>query len=154
MVLPNEGGPILSRNPFHNEAMTRKRTQILITIIIATAASMLLVCGGEPLGTGFTYQGQLSADGEVTDGSYDFEFSLCDAASSGTVLGDVLEFRAVEVVGGRFTVVLDFGEDLFRSDARWLEIAVRRFYDTESPPGADTCAVCYVCKIWDSRAPG
>lgn len=79
--------------------------------------------------TGFTYQGKL-ADGAIpAGGSYDFEFKLFDSASvgTGTQQGGTLQRFNVSVVGGIFTVQLDFGTctSCFSGAARFLEISVK-----------------------------
>ncbi len=79
-----------------------------------------------PMGTVFTYQGELTSGGapvdEPVDGC-DFEFTLWDADVDGNQVGLMLTPTAT-VADGRFTVTLDFGADIFTGDARYLEIAV------------------------------
>ncbi len=78
---------------------------------------------GEPVGTAFTYQGQLKRAGVPVTGSVDFEFSMWTAASGGTRLA-VIGPVTLELVDGLFTERLDFGEGVFTGDARWLEVLV------------------------------
>jgi hypothetical protein len=77
------------------------------------------------LGTAFTYQGRLTDGGDLTNGTYDFEFKLYDAASGGGQVGSTITKDDVTVTDGLFTVELDFGSGAFTGDARWLEIGVR-----------------------------
>ncbi|MBX7185266.1 MAG: hypothetical protein K1Y01_09000 [Vicinamibacteria bacterium] len=77
-----------------------------------------------PLGTAFTYQGQLADAGAPAAGSYDLEFKLFDAPASGAQIGGTLLKANVPVVAGLFAVKLDFGAQ-FQGEARWLEIGVR-----------------------------
>jgi len=77
-----------------------------------------------PLGTAFTYQGQLQDGGVPANGDYDFQFSLYNAAAGGTQIGTTLTKHAVSVSGGLFTVQLDFG-NVFGVNQRFLEIRVR-----------------------------
>ena len=84
------------------------------------------------MGTAFTYQGQLTDAGDPVDGGCDFEFSLWDAAGSGTPptggsqVSTTQTRTDVTVAGGLFTVPdLDFGDAAFTGGARWLQIAVR-----------------------------
>lgn len=78
-----------------------------------------------PLDGRFTYQGRLTKAGAALDGSADFIFTLKDAETGGSIVG-VAQFESgVVVVGGLFTVDLDFGVSAFNGDERWLEIQVR-----------------------------
>jgi len=84
------------------------------------------------LGTGFTYQGQLKKDGNPINGNCDFQFSLWDAAGSGSPptggnqIGSMQTKMGISVNNGLFTIPdLDFGSGAFTGDARWLQIAVR-----------------------------
>jgi hypothetical protein len=83
-----------------------------------------------PLGTGFTYQGQLQ-DGAVptTATSCDFQFSLYDALSGGAQIGTMQTASGVPVNNGIFTVELNSGNELgatiFDGSDRWLQIAAR-----------------------------
>lgn len=78
-----------------------------------------------PLGTSFTYQGQINQGGSPLDGSADFQISLYDAASGGAPVGATLSINNVTVSAGVFAALLDFGVDVFNGDARFLEIALR-----------------------------
>jgi hypothetical protein len=98
----------------------------ILQLFVAAAMSAALGDGAvaDPLGTAFTYQGELRDAGGPVDGQdCDFEFSLWDALSNGTQMGLVLN-ATIYLEAGRFTVPLDFGEDVFAGEARWLEIAV------------------------------
>jgi hypothetical protein len=79
---------------------------------------------GTPLGTGFTYQGQVKKGGTPCPGPCDFQFSLWDAAVGGTQLGATQTVLGVPVTNGLFTVELNGGNEFtanaFNADARWL----------------------------------
>lgn len=80
----------------------------------------------EPAGTAFTYQGDLEERDTPVDGTVNFEFSLWDDPTDTDPevwLGPMLS-RTVYVEEGQFNVILDFGEDVFSGNARWLEIAM------------------------------
>src|SRR5688572_29819624 len=80
--------------------------------------------GAGPVGTGFTYQGQLQQGGAPYNGTADFEFRLFETSGGITqVAGPVLATN-VTVAQGVFTVDLDFGAAVFNGDERWLQIAV------------------------------
>lgn len=79
----------------------------------------------QPLGTAFTYQGELSDGGSPAAGTADLRFRLYDAASGGTQVGPTLAANAVSLTSGRFNVSLDFGS-VFTGNRLWLEIDVRK----------------------------
>jgi hypothetical protein len=104
----------------------------------------LLVCGvlvglpsarswaATPIGTEFTYQGQLKSSGAPVTGSCSFIFRLFDAGAAGIQVGPTLTYDGVggnppqvAVSNGLFTTSLDFGTGAFASDARWLDIQVK-----------------------------
>ncbi|MCY3017413.1 MAG: PQQ-binding-like beta-propeller repeat protein [Planctomycetota bacterium] len=75
--------------------------------------------------TEFTYQGQLKDTSGPVTGSFDFQFSLFDAATGGTQIGTTLTRSGVTVTGGLFTIPLDFGTSVFVGADRYLDIAVK-----------------------------
>ena len=119
---------------------------------------LLLACAAEavPLGTAFTYQGQLQQDGTPTSGPCDFKFQLFDAPSSdsppagGNKLGSDQVITNVVVTDGIFTVQLNeagqFGPNAFAGESRWLQIGVTcpatgsHVFTTLSPRQAVTAA--------------
>ncbi len=78
---------------------------------------------GDPVGTAFTYQGQLKEAGVPVNATCSFAFGLWDTPAGGDLLRDVF-VPGVDVVNGLFTVDLDFESSPFQGKARWLEIAV------------------------------
>lgn len=78
-----------------------------------------------PLGTAFTYQGRLTDSSTPAAGTYDFRFSLHTASAGGTQRGPTLFEEDIPVVGGLFSIALDFGPGVFAGSALWLEIGVR-----------------------------
>ncbi len=81
------------------------------------------------LGTAFTYQGQLQANGEPITDDCGMAFRLYDASSGGNQVGSPIT-TTVSVNAGLFTASLDFGGDAFDGDARWLGIRVKCGGDT------------------------
>lgn len=77
------------------------------------------------LGTAITYQGNLKDNGNGANGKYDFKFSLFDAVSAGTMIGNTVTLNDVTVTDGIFTTFLDFGAGAFTDESRYLEIQVR-----------------------------
>ena len=78
-----------------------------------------------PLGTAFTYQGQLVDSGNPANGQYDLQFALYDDPAAGNQVGSTVTQTNTTVTGGVFTVLLDFGAGAFNANARWLQIGVR-----------------------------
>lgn len=83
------------------------------------------------LGTTLTYQGRLDSSGAPVDGNCDFQFSLWDAVGigvppqGGNQVGETQLANALAVNAGLFAVQLDFGNEAFGGDARWLQTALR-----------------------------
>ncbi len=103
--------------------------------ILWLVATAVVLQGATPLGTGFTYQGQLKETGASVNGTVDFQFTLWNAVGSGsppsggTQIGATQAVNGVTLTGGLFTVELnvtgEFGANAFSGEARWLQIAVR-----------------------------
>lgn len=85
-----------------------------------------------PLGSAFTYQGQLEDENRPANGAYDFSFRLIDGPDpdSAGQIGLPVAVNNVAVEDGIFTVQLDFGASSFNGEARWLELSVARHGDT------------------------
>jgi hypothetical protein len=103
----------------------------MLTILLLALCLMFWhaeVSGAEPMGTAWTYQGRLLDSNGPSDGMYDFQFKLYDDANviDGNQVGSDVNVPDVDVIDGYFTVVLEFGSDVFNGDARWLEIEVRQ----------------------------
>src|SRR5438045_3141895 len=77
--------------------------------------------GQTPLGTDFTYQGQLKGAGLPATSTADIQFSLFDAVTGGAQVGSTVSKASVPIVNGLFTLSLDFGAAAFNGDARWVE---------------------------------
>lgn len=104
------------------------RSCIGSTIVAALVAVVGATTNGqEPIGTAFTYQGQLRQGGFPLTGTADFQFSLWDAAATppGVQIGALLSLDNAAVSNGLFTATLDFGAGVSPGAARWLEVAVR-----------------------------
>jgi hypothetical protein len=78
-----------------------------------------------PMGSAFTYQGRLADAGGPATGSFDFRFTLFDAATVGGAVGAPVSVPAVAVAQGLFAATLDFGPTAFAGQARWLQVEVR-----------------------------
>ncbi|QOJ00287.1 MAG: hypothetical protein HRU70_07215 [Phycisphaeraceae bacterium] len=103
---------------------SRTRTGFAAALAVAFAAGLASHAHAQPVGTGFTYQGQLVSSGNPVDGTADFRFKLFPSAAGGAQIGSTLQALSIAVQQGRFSVVLDFN-DQFPGDQRFLEIDVR-----------------------------
>ncbi len=74
-------------------------------------------------GTAFTYQGRLLSNGQPVNTACRFVFTLWDAETGGNDLATTDEVASVQ--NGYFTVNVDFGQDVFTGDARWLSVRLR-----------------------------
>ncbi len=107
--------------------MNTRLSAALVTVALAASAAT----AQSPLGTAFTYQGQLKNGGGPAGGSFNMVFKLFDAVTVGNQIGPTLTFDGVGgnpppvvVAAGLFTVQLDFGGIAYNGDKRWLEITV------------------------------
>lgn len=99
------------------------KTIVLKHLLLVVAFFLTAQAPAAPLGTAFTYQGQLADGGRPANGLYDFQFALHDAATGGNLFAHT-ELDEVVVTNGLFTVQLDFGATAFTGAARWLGITV------------------------------
>lgn len=91
-----------------------------------------------PVGTAFTYQGQLKSAGQPANGAYDVQLSLYDGPDgAATLIAGPICVDGVEVSDGLFTVSVDFGAAAFTGSARWLDISLR---SDEIPSNCDVGA--------------
>ncbi|HUN80489.1 MAG TPA: tail fiber domain-containing protein [Phycisphaerae bacterium] len=108
---------------------------ILCTFAVVAVALTLApppARGQSPVGTAFTYQGQLKQSGSPANGSFTMAFSLWTDPTAGSQVGPTLTFDGtggnppqVSMTNGLFTVSLDFSVSPYTANqALWLEIAV------------------------------
>lgn len=92
------------------------------------AALLAFATQASAVGTPFTFQGTLEDAGAAANGSYDLQFVV--KTTAGAALLTPITIEDVLVVGGVFTVQLDFGDVAFTGADRRLGMSVR--------PGAST----------------
>ncbi len=97
----------------------------LVFLPLGIAVGVVGVTVADPVGTAFTFQGQLKDNGVPLNEPADFRFVLWDALSDGNPIGAMVPANGVAVANGLLTVELDFGASAFGGAARWLEISVR-----------------------------
>jgi hypothetical protein len=97
----------------------------ILVLVLGLMVWQANVVKAEPMGTAFTYQGRLIDANEPADGQYDFQFKLHGNPCVDDQVGGDINKPDVDVMGGYFTVALDFGSDVFDGNAAWLELRVR-----------------------------
>lgn len=91
-------------------------------------AGLVLSAGslqGAPVGSAFTYQGQLLDQGSPASGAYDLSFGLFLDPAAAQQAGATIALEDVPVLDGLFTVELDFGFNAFDGDQLWIQVGVR-----------------------------
>ena len=76
------------------------------------------------VGTAFTYQGRLEDDSGPVNGNCDFKFTLYGSVDGSDQIGSVQTQDDIALDDGYFSVALDFGENRFNGEARYLAIEV------------------------------
>jgi hypothetical protein len=122
-LVPNKGQSFIS--PQRSIRMVNSCTKIVCAAVVAAMLVGASLARPSPVGSAFTYQGQLKQGGNPVNATADFQFSLFDAATAGAPVGTLLAANEVDIVDGLFSVDLDFGAGVFANDERWLQITVR-----------------------------
>ena len=100
-----------------------KSLRIFVLVSLLIAVSPLLRAA--PLGSAFSYQGQLTSAGSPANGNYDLVLALFDDPTFGSQVGSTVTNLNVVVSNGLFTTLIDFGPGIFDGTAYWLAIGVR-----------------------------
>lgn len=106
----------------------------LLALIAGSVLSVMAPSHAAAQVAPITYQGELSFQGQLADGSYEFYFLLFDTPTGINVIGNVGNWDApivIPVTNGRFTTQLNFSPMAFYSTAQYLQINVRRPGDTQ-----------------------
>lgn len=108
--------------------------RLLPLLSLALLALLPALLHAAPLGSAFTYQGELRQGGVPVDAAVTLRFSLWDDAGAGdppaggTQIGASQTIANVPVQGGLFSVAVngggEFGAQAFDGSARWLQIEV------------------------------
>lgn len=98
-------------------------------VLVGSVLCAVTAWAQTPLGTAFTYQGELRDAGTPADGQFDFVFSLHDDQNAGSQIGSSVVVEDVPVSDGVFTAEIDFG-DVFDGTEFFIQLGVR--------PGAST----------------
>jgi hypothetical protein len=92
---------------------------MLVVLMLATGIAL-----ADPLGTAFTYQGQLTSGGSPANGNFDIRFALYISASGGTAV-DTVDVSGIAVSEGLVNASVDFTDVPFNGQALWVEVRVR-----------------------------
>ncbi len=98
-------------------AFARRVVCFLVTLLVGFAPIRSVVLA-EP----FHYQGMLADDDVPLNGQVNVQFRLFDAVVDGKMVGSIVQ--PIQLMGGLFATVLDFGANAFDGEARFLEIGV------------------------------
>ncbi len=102
-----------------------QRTLLVLAVAVVVVVGLPAAPSAQVSSTAFTYQGELKDEGVGVNSSVArFNFRLWDAETAGHQLGSDWVVRPVEIADGIFTVLVDFGEEAFNGQVRWLEIGV------------------------------
>ncbi len=96
----------------------------LYTCFLWSALAGVAADAAAPLGSNFSYQGQLKQHGVPVNEVCDFEFRLWSDEVGGSQVAAAQPVFDVSVVNGLFQVQLDFGVAAFVDSERWLDVAV------------------------------
>ena len=104
--------------------MYRRQDFILTLVACFTLPAACPVARAQPLGTAFTYQGQLKDGGSHASGAHHMTFALHSHATLNAPVGSPIALTDVPVTEGLFTVELDFGSSAINGSERWLQIEI------------------------------
>lgn len=93
----------------------------LLGLLATFALCAAMPSRSTPQSTAFTYQGQLTHQGEPYTGLVDLQFQLWDDPAAGNQVAALVSHDDVPVDNGVFTVEIDFGT-AFGTEQRWIEI--------------------------------
>lgn len=103
--------------------------QTALGLLAALLSAVMPAVAAVPVGSGFTYQGQLLDAGLPAQGTYEISATLHDAPVGGSPVAGPILVTNVQLAAGLFTAVLDFGLPAYGTEVRWLELAIRRVGD-------------------------
>ncbi len=107
---------------------SQARTSFALAVLCCSAA--IPAVAQTPVDPSMTFQGQLTDDGQLAQGRYDFQFRLFDAAIGGNPISQTRSMPNVRVENGLYSRELSFvpmpNEELFDGNSRWIAVSVRR----------------------------
>ena len=94
------------------------------TFVLAASLLLVGIASADPVGSGISYQGQLTDAGLPADGTYDFQFALFTSADGGSAV-DTIAVDDLAVSAGLVNAALDFTDAPYNGQALWVEVHVR-----------------------------
>jgi len=104
--------------------------KILTIILLLLAGFYNQKVHAAPVGSGFSYQGELMDNGAPANDSYDMMFIAYDQKEGGQSAPVVPTVNGVIVSDGLFNILsIDFGDFTFTGNEVWMEISVKKSSD-------------------------
>ncbi len=92
--------------------MVRKQLPVAhLALALSTLTGSAGMAFSQPATDGFTYQGELRTADSLFQGVADVRFTLWTAESGGSQLGAALQAQGISVSQGRFSVILNAGNE-------------------------------------------
>ncbi len=102
------------------------KKNIILVILMTVILSINNACAA-PVGSSFSYQGQLLDNNNLANGNYDIIIEAYSTKVGNGNLGVSQTFNAVTVSEGIFNIPqVDFGDAIYTGDEIWLNIQVRK----------------------------
>ena len=95
--------------------------------LCAMLAACIFIAGSalaSPLGSNFTYQGQLKDNGAPANANYDLQFALFLSSTGGSAV-DTLTLTSQAISDGLINASLDFTDAPYNGQALFIEVSVR-----------------------------
>ncbi|MHC4281097.1 MAG: hypothetical protein ACYSUJ_13215, partial [Planctomycetota bacterium] len=105
--------------------MSSLKIHLILIVVFILTLTLVQFSKAESASKAFTFQGRLLDDSNTPTDFYDFQFILFDSLTDGNQVGKDVNKPDIYVIDGYFTVELDFIEDVFDGNERWLEIGIR-----------------------------
>ncbi len=110
-----------------NTKIYSNKSKLIAVMLLVTLTGF--VNAQTPVGTGFSYQGELLDNGAATNGNYDIILEPYTVESGGSAIPFTFNtFTDVPVVNGLFSLQnVDFGDIIYlQSQAIWIQVSVRK----------------------------
>jgi hypothetical protein len=92
---------------------------------LLAATTLAIVTATAAIAQPFTYQGELTNNGQPATGSFDVLLTVHSASTGNAQVGAQTLAANTPLTNGRFTATVNPGTDVFNGSDRWLEVAVR-----------------------------